>query len=575
MSERSRLALSIALATGAAAAGVALLAISGYLISRAALRPQVLSLMVVIVAVRAFGIARAGLRYAERLISHDHALRRLARLRASFFMRLTPMVPGRLGRGGAGDLLARFVGDVDTLGDLHPRGTIPLALAAILAPLSGFAAWLILPQAGIAVLAALAAPAVALPLLARRISADSIRRQAPARAALTAELIESVDGAAELAAMGRTPERVGRLRALDDRLAALTRRDARVAALGTASGGLLRGAGLVAVLAIGIASVRSGSLSGALLAALVLLVLGAQETLAPLPEAARRLHACAAASQRLDRILSKDPSTPAPRQAHPAAPRGGPLKLESVRFRYGPAEPWILDGADLQLAPGERVAVIGESGIGKSTLGELLVRFQDPVAGRVSLGGMDVRELDEADLRSQALLCGQEAHLFNTTVRENLLIGERDASPAKLRRALAAVELADWVQSLPDGIDTLLGQDGEQLSGGQRRRLALARGLLGSPRFLILDEPTAHLDRPLANSVMRNLLAATQGRGVLVLAHAEIAELARFDRVLTIEHGRLIGADDLALTDAPIDRRPPLPDRPPLPGPPPLLAARA
>lgn len=563
MSERSRLALSIALAAGAAAAGVALLAISGYLISRAALRPQVLSLMVVIVAVRAFGIARAGLRYSERLLSHDHALRRLARLRASFFARLTPLVPGRLGRGGAGDLLSRFVGDVDTLGDLHPRGTIPLAVAAILAPVSGFAAWLMLPQAGIAVLAALAVPAVALPLLARRVSAESIRRQAPARAALTAELIESVDGAAELAAMGRAPERVSRLRTLDERLARLTRRDAGVSALATATGGLLRGAGLVLVLAIGIESVRSGSLSGVMLAALVLLVLAAQETLAPLPEAARRLHACSAASQRLEQVLSAGAGTPPKRQTHPA-PRSGPLELQAVRFRYGPAEPWILDGADLRIEPGERVAVVGESGVGKSTLGELLVRFQDPVQGTVGLGGMNIKEMDEADLRSRALLCGQEAHLFNTTVRENLLIGERDATPAQLQRALAAVELTDWVRALPEGIDTLLGQDGEQLSGGQRRRLALARGLLASPSFLILDEPTAHLDQPLARSVMRNVLAATQGRGLLVLAHAGIARIARFDRVLTIEGGRLIGAEDLALAGRPLSHSLPILARPPL-----------
>lgn len=570
VSQRKRLALAIALAAGAATAGAALLATSGYLISRAAQRPEVLSLMVAIVAVRAFGIARAGLRYGERLVSHDHALRRLAALRASFFARLTPRLPGRLTRGGSGDLLARFVGDVDTLADLHPRGTIPLGVAALVAPAGALAAWLLLPQAGLAVLAGLAIPALALPLIAYRVSADSARRQAPARAALTAELVQSIDGAAELAAMGRARERADRLDRLGGDLARLTRRDAGVSALAGAIGGLLRGAGLVLVLAIGIAAVHAGSLPAVLLAALVLLVLAAQEALIPLPEAARRLHGCAVASQRVRQTLAERPgrTPPAPRLAPTRAPTPPPapapapapsaltpsaltpsarasvlaagLALEGVCFRYGPHEPWILDGADLRIAPGERVAVTGESGIGKSTLGELLVRFQEPVRGRIALDGVDVRQIPEQDLRRRVLLCGQDAHVFNTTVRENLLIANRKASAGELERALEAVRLTGFVAGLPAGLDTLVGQDGEQLSGGQRRRLALARALLSEADVLILDEPTAHLDRPLAAAIMNDLLLATQGRGVLILAHAGIAEVARLDRVLTIERGRLV-----------------------------------
>lgn len=575
VSQRKRLALAIALAAGAATAGIALLATSGYLISRAAQRPEVLSLMVAIVAVRAFGIARAGLRYGERLVSHDHALRRLAALRASFFARLAPRLPGRLTRGGSGDLLARFVGDVDTLADLHPRGTIPLAVAALVAPAGALAAWLLLPQAGLAVLAGLAIPALALPLIAYRVSADSARRQAPARAALTAELVQSIDGAAELAAMGRARERADRLDRLGGDLARLTRRDAGVSALAGAIGGLLRGAGLVLVLAIGIAAAHAGSLPAVLLAALVLLVLAAQEALIPLPEAARRLHGCAAASQRVQQTLAERPGRmpPAPRLAPtpalapaPAlaltpspAPAAAPspltpsalvsvptagLALEGVRFRYGPHEPWILDGADLRIAPGERVAVTGESGIGKSTLGELLVRFQEPVRGRIALDGVDIRQIPEQDLRRRVLLCGQDAHVFNTTVRENLLIANRKASVGELEHALEVVRLTGFVAGLPAGLDTLVGQDGEQLSGGQRRRLALARALLSEADVLILDEPTAHLDRPLAAAIMNDLLLATQGRGVLVLAHAGIAEVARLDRVLTIERGRLASPEE-------------------------------
>jgi ATP-binding cassette, subfamily C, bacterial CydC len=551
MSERRRLALAIALALGAAAAGIALLAGSGYLISRAAQRPEVLSLMVVIVAVRAFGLARAGLRYSERLVSHDGALRRLTRLRIQFFAALTPLIPGRLTRGGAGDLLARFVGDVDTLGDLHPRGTIPLAAAAIVAPAGALAAWLMLPAAGLAALAALAVPAVVLPLLAYRLSADSARRQAPARAALMSELIESIDGATELSAMGHAERRLRRLHLLDANLARLTRADAKVSALALVIGGLLRSAGLVLVLAVGIAAVHAGSLQAVLLAALVLLVLGGQETLAILPEAARRLHACGAASMRLRQTLTHEPLRPAEPRTLPA-PRDGTLAMRQVHFRYGPREPSLLSGASMQIARGERVAVIGESGIGKSTIGELLAGFHQPTQGTITLGGVDLAQIEEQELRSQVLLCGQDAHLFNTTVRENLLIGDRDASDEALAEAISVVRLTGWASQLPDGLDTLIGQDGEQLSGGQRRRLALARALLSDAPYLILDEPTAHLDKPLARALMQDLLAATQDRGLLVLAHAEIADLACFDRVLTLDHRRLVQISDPAGAHLPL-----------------------
>ncbi len=571
--DRRRLMLSVLLALGAAAAAVALLATSGYLISAAAKRPPILMLMVAIVGVRAFGIARAGLRYAERLVSHDHALRRLARLRARMFERLTPLLPGRL-RGGRGDLLARFVGDVDTLADLHPRASIPILTAIVAVPLAGVAAAALLSGAGPVVVLALGVPAVVLPALAGSVSSAAARQQAPVRARLTAELVQSIDGAAELALAGRSRERAALLGELDARLARLGRNDALVASGAAALGGVMSAAGVVATLAVGIAAVHSGRLSGVLLAALVLLLLAASELIAPLPEAARRLHACASAARRVREALGEEAEplpTPARGEADPVrgeagamrgeagalvewgapadpvepspAPARGVLALEGVRFRYGPDEPWVLDGAGLTIRPGERVALIGESGAGKSTLAELLVRFHDPAEGAVTLGGVDVRRLAQEDLRRHVLLCRQEAHLFNTSVRENLLLANREASDAELMQALAAVELTDWVAGLDGGLDGMLGQDGERTSGGQRRRLALARCLISGARFLVLDEPTAHLDRPLAMRVMGSVLRATEGRGVLLITHAGGPALAAFDRVLRLRDGRIADVD--------------------------------
>ena len=533
--EGRQLALATALATGAMGASIALLATSGYLISRAAQHPPILELMVAIVAVRAFGIARACMRYGERLSSHDLAFRQLARLRVRFYQRLVPLVPGCLRERSSGDLLARFVGDVDTLSDLYLRTLIPslVALATIVG--AGIAAWVILPAAGPAVFGSLLAAAIVLPCLSAAVAAGSGRRQAGMRAQMTGELIETIDGSAELVLAGRADERVRRLGAIDAELALLGRRDALASSLATGLGSALMGAGLLLVVAIAIDAAHTGALSGVLVAALAFLLLAAYEAVTPLGAAGQRAHACASAATRLDEVCASQPLI-----ADPPVPRAlsghGELCLRGVHLRYGPAEPWVLDGAELRLAEGEHVALLGDSGAGKSTLSELLVRLRDPNAGVVSLDGIDVRELAIDDLRAAVVLCGQDAHLFNTTIRENLLLARRTATDSEIAQVLAAVELDGWVADLPDGLDTIVGEAGELVSGGQRQRIALARALLSQSRFLILDEPVAHLDAPMAERVTRNALAYTRGRGVLLIAHST-AGTKSCNRILRLRDG--------------------------------------
>jgi thiol reductant ABC exporter CydC subunit len=515
--EGHRLALSVVLSAGAMAAAIGLLATSGYLISRAAQRPQILALMVAIVAVRAFGLARAALRYGERLSSHDLALRQLARLRVRFYGRLAGLLPGQLRRGSA-DLLARFVSDVDTLSDLYLRALIPTLAGLAVITAASIAAWVILPGAGVAVLASLALAALALPWLSAAVAARSGRRQATVRARLLGELVESIDGAQELVMCGRADERMARLRDTDAELARLGRIDALAGALATGLGGALTGAGLLGVLLVGIAAVRSGALSGVLLAALAFLFLAAYESVVPLPAAARSIRLCSAASRRLQEVCDTRAAVTDP--SAPKTPSGaGELCAHGVRLRYGAGEPWVLDGLELRLARGDRVAVVGPSGTGKSTLAELLVRFRDPDEGRVTLDGVDAREITQEQLRRAVLLCGQDAHLFNTTIRENLLLARRNAGERDLLAALRAVELDGWVADLPDGLDTFVGDDGELLSGGQRERIALARALLSDARFVILDEPTAHLDAQLARRVIANVLGHCEDRGILLITH--------------------------------------------------------
>ena len=519
--EGRRLGLSILLAFGAVAAATGLLATSGYLISRAAQRPNILELTAVITAVRGFGLARATLRYAERLVSHDLALRVLARLRAGFYAVLAPLGGTALGPHRRGELLARFVADVDALQDLYLRALAPPVVAALVILGAGTVAWLLLPAAGLVIAGGLLASAVLVPLLAGSLAAAAGRRQAPARAALTAEIVESLDASVELAVAGRGPERVARLRVLGTRLSSLSRRDALAAAAATTLASVLSGLTILAVLMVGIPAVHGNVMSGVLLAAVVFLALGAFEGVAPLPAAARTLRGCAQSALRLEQLRELEPPVRDPADPRPV-PDDPPtaLTLDRVSFRYGQdGGPWLLRDVSLELRPGCRVAVAGPSGTGKTTLAQLLVRFIDPVEGRVTLGGIDLRELTQDDVRRTVLLGAQDAHVFTTTIRENLLLARREARDAELWDAMRAVGLGDWLASLPDGLDTMVGEDGDLVSGGQRQRITLARALVSDARYLVLDEPTAHLDASTASAVMRGLSDAAGDRSLLVISH--------------------------------------------------------
>jgi ATP-binding cassette subfamily C protein CydC len=533
------LAASVALGTGAVLAGVGLLATSGYLISRAAQRPDILALGVAIAAVRSLAIARAALRYGERLVSHDLAFRTLADLRGRFFDRLVPLVPGGLRDVGRADLLSRFVADVDRLQDLYLRAIGPVAVALVAGAASVLIAFVMQPAAAAVLAAGLLAGGIAVPRLTRAAARAAGRRQAADRAALTATIVEAAGGAAEIAMAGREHDWIARADREGARLARIQRRDALAGGL---AGGLttaLTGLTAAAVALVAIPAVRGDELAGVLLAAVILLSMAAFEAVRPLPAAAASFDACAAAASRIEDVLDS-PVVVTDRAEPVALPSDGALELHGVRFRYGEHGPWLLDGADLRLAPGRAVALLGPSGAGKTTLAELLVRFRDPIVGTVLLGGIDVRDAAQDDLRSAVCLGAQEAHLFAGTLAENLALARPDATEAQLARALRRIGLGPWLASLPDGLATTVGEHGAKVSGGQRRRIAAARLLLSPARFIIADEPAAHLDPAGAAALMAELAReARAGRGVLVIAH-EPHGLEAFDEVLALRDGALI-----------------------------------
>jgi thiol reductant ABC exporter CydC subunit len=491
---------------------------AGYLISRAAERPAVLSLTTAIVAVRFFGLARPLARYAERLWSHDLALRALGHVRARFYEGVEPLAPAGLEAFRRGDLMTRMIGDVDALQGLYLRGLGPPLVALTAGAVCVGTAAAFLPAAGVVLAVGLVLGGVAVPLVAGRLARSAGARQAPARGELTSEIVDLLRAAPELVVYGAEEPILRRVRAADRELALLARRDAVVGGLGDALSILVAGLTVVAVLAVSVQSHAAGSLDRVLVAMLALLALASFEAVTGLPAAARELSGTLASGSRVLELVDREPDVRDP--AKPLdPPEDSSVELDGVSARYGPDGAPVLAGFDLSLEPGRRVALIGPSGIGKTTVTNLLLRFLDPTEGQVSLGGRDIREYRQEDVRATYALAGQEAHVFDSSIRANLLLARPDATDSELRLALRRAHLEDWVDSLPDGLETLVGEDGNRLSGGQRQRLTIARALLSEAPVLVLDEPTAHLDGDTAQAVVEEAFDAAGDRSVLLITH--------------------------------------------------------
>jgi thiol reductant ABC exporter CydC subunit len=537
---RARVALAVALGAATVLCGVGLMATAGYLISRAAERPAILSLGVAIVGVRFFGISRPLARYFERLSSHDVALRALGRVRVRVYERIEPLAPAQLSEYRHGELLARTVADVDALQNLHLRGTMPPLVAIAAGSISVGVATAFLPAAGAVLAVGLLLGGIAIPACAAALGARTTRRQAAARGELTAEILELAGSAAELVVYGREEECLRRLRAADGALVRIGARDALVGGVGDGLGMFVTGATVAGVLTVCVAAHATGTLNGVLIAMLALLAMASFESVAPLAGAVRDLSATLGAGGRVLALIDREPAV-----RDPAAPAPAPvsaavdLALEGVWARYEPDGPPVLANFDLELPAGRRVALVGESGAGKTTVVNLLLRFLDPERGRVMLAGHDLREYRQADVRRAIAVAGQEAHLFSASIYENVRLARPEATTQEVQSALEGARIWRWVSTLPDGWDTLVGEEGRELSGGQRQRIGVARALLADAPILVLDEPTAHLDPPTARELMRDVFAAAGGRSVLLITHRpEGLELADEVVVLRARAGR-------------------------------------
>jgi ATP-binding cassette subfamily C protein CydCD len=536
---RGRLALALLLGSLALGSAVGLMATSGWLISRASQQPPVLYLMVAVTATRAFGIGRAVFRYAERLVSHDAVLRMLADTRVAVYRRLERLAPAGLRRSRRGDLLTRLVTDVDALQDYWLRWLLPAGAAAVVSAASvGFTAWL-LPQAGAVLAAGLLAAGVGVPLVTGFVARRAERRLAPARGLLATRVTDLLTGTAELTVAGALPARAAEARRADRTLTRIASRAATATALGDGLTALICGLTVAAASLVGAQAVADGRLTGVAMAVVALTPLAAFEAVLGLPLAAQYRQRVRRSVERVYEVLDAPEPVREPAAPRPAPATPFPLVVKGLAARHPGQDREALAGLDLTLVRGRRIAVVGPSGSGKTTLAQVLLRFLDADAGAYTLAGVDARALAGDDVRRLVGLCAQDAHLFDSSVRENLLLARKDATEAELRDALARARLLDWAEGLPDGLDTLVGEHGARLSGGQRQRLALARALLADFPVLVLDEPAEHLDLPTADALTADLLAATEGRTTLLITH-RLAGLQDVDEVIVLEEGRAV-----------------------------------
>ena len=533
----ARLALATLLGIGAAASATGLLLTAAWLIARAAQHPPVLYLMVAIVAVRAFGIARGVLRYAERLVAHDAAFRLLTAVRVAVYRRVERLGPTALADTRRGDLVRRLVGDVDAVQDLLLRALLPPVVTAALAGGVTLLVVAILPAAGLGLAVAVLGVLIFVPLLVRATGRAAERSIAPAHGRLAAEVSDSVLSASDLVVYGAAGAAVDRFNEVAESLRAAERRSAWGSGLAQAIVLLFVGAAVCLAAALGVAAVARSALDPVLLPLIVLAPLGLHEVLAAIPEGARQHDRASAAVARVTELLGQpipvvEPAQPAelPRQRTVVAAR-------DLTTGWRPDRP-VLHNLRLDLSAGARFGVVGASGSGKSTLAAALLRFVPVPQGQLFVDGLDVTGLSTDDVRGRVGLLDQHAHVFDTTIRENLRVGRPGADDDAMWLALEQASLAAFVLGLPQRLDTPVGEFGRELSGGERQRLALARLLLADHDVLILDEPMEHLDRDMAAALTEDLLALAPARTLVLMTHSEHG-LDRLDELIVLADGRV------------------------------------
>ncbi len=521
--------LAVLLSLGALAAGVVLMGFSGHVLAVA----MVGGVLAVPVLLAWIGTARVGLRYGERVVGHEAIFRALADLRVWMFRGLARSAAGGLGLRRSGDVLARLVNDVDTLDGLFLRIFVPLLGAVMLLPLL---AWALEREHGLALLVLLPFCLVAfwVPWRAARAAEANSGKAGLAMASLRTAALDALHGLREVKIFAAEGRMLAEVQAREAQLLSAQRELAaegtklNAIAFITAQGGILL-AIILGFFGLPIAAVAA-----------VLVLTAAFEAVLGLPRAGLLYGQAKKAAARVVQAAEAGPPVPEPPVAAPMPSRNA-IAFEHVSFRYAADRPFVFENLSLQLPEGSRTAILGPSGAGKSTIAALMLKLVQPVSGQIRFGGTDILQLPAEALRHRIAYLGQTTHLFADTIRNNLLLGDPAADDAKLWAALDAVKMAEVVGALPEGLDSWLGEGGATLSGGQGRRLALARTLLMNAPMILLDEPCAGLDAATEQEFFRVFNAATEGRTVLLILH-RLTGVEQLDRIWRFTGNTLVAA---------------------------------
>lgn len=523
-------------------AAVALLTLSGWFISAAALAGVAsegaalsFNFLQPAAEIRALAITRTLGRYAERIVTHEATFRVLAEVRVWFFKQMLPRHSATL---RSGDVLSRITADIDALDALYLRLAAPAVLA--IAGISAISAFLYIyaPSVAISTGLLLLIGAAAVPWLFNRLGRASAEQSVIAGAQLRINCIEMLQGLSDLLA-NQAEQRIRRKVAdYSLQLIAVQRRNNKLAAWSAALSPVIAQGAVLLVLLLGATALAAGQLQGATLAMLVFCSIAAFELVAPLPPALQMLGATQAAARRVRSAAEVSPTIHEPERPC-ALPDSNEIRLEQVSFRYSEQTQWVLCDIDLTLPQAHKLVLLGPSGVGKTTLLYCLTRFFDPQQGRILLGGTDYRQLSSDDLRSRFGLLSQHTQLFAASVEDNIRIAKPDASPAELEAAVEAAGLQSFIRGLPQGLSSWVGEHGRKVSGGEARRIALARVYLKNAPILLLDEPTEGLDAATEAAVFAALQDLAKDKTVIMVTH-RLQHLAWFDAVYRLENGRLL-----------------------------------
>ena len=533
--------LSMLVSLVATLANVGLMAVSGWFITAmaaAGLSGIAMNYFTPAAIIRGLAILRTGGRYIDRVVGHEATLRLLADTRAHLFGMMVPLAPAALEDLRSGDLLARLKSDIDRLELTFLRLLSPLAVALLTLVAVGLILFLHDALLSAGVLTVLVGCGLVAPALAAAAAAGPGKALTARSANLRRLIVDDLSGLMPLIATGAFAGHRERLVGAMTSLVEAERRLARRAALGQALGRLSGDLALIVALAVGVPLVAAGRMAGPDLAMATLLSLSAAEVFMGLPAAFLGISSTLASARRLFAILDRKPPVVEHMPPEPLS-EGRDLRLDGVTLRYPGSTCPALDDVSLVIPFGNHVALVGESGAGKSSIAALLARFRDPDGGEVRIGGVPLRQLALADVHRVVGVVPQKPHLFTLTLGENLRLGRPTATDEELAAAVETAGLADFVARLPQGLATPVGVAGTTLSGGEARRVAIARALLLDPDILVLDEPGEGLDPETEAAVLDRLLDRMTGKTVILITHARAA-LYRMDIVVELDNGRIL-----------------------------------